>query len=631
MAIGKSFLVFGFWIFILLWPTSSKAGSAADILKLDSLEQKLESADSTEGLQILKQLSELSVQFAPGLTKYYLKKQLLYADALAIPEEQALARMHLAAFAGKTISQDTIVRLLEEALKYQKHAFSHLRHESANVSTSNGETKDHPFSWRSAFLWRMLLVFSFLLLPLGLVWMLYSSHKLKERYQKAQDQFGDFQANIFRQKQQLEAIIQERTSLLEEQLRETRAKDVELKKTLKRLKDASYLKNAFLSNMSHEIRTPLNGIIGFASLLETELAVMENQDLYSYASGIQQSGDRLLNLINNIIEISRIQANEIEVDLHPCDPAVIINNVCEPLVFTANEKSLKFKTKTQNLPHVIADNAKLMRVLHIILDNAVKYTNDGFVTLTTQTDFVNKELLIRVKDTGIGMDKSYMNFLFEAFRQENSGYSRPFQGAGLGLPLAKKLLDLMHGRILIQSEKNQGTTVDIFLPLAPDADQETTVEMPLKPIANAPEIGKLDIFIVEDDRMNRMVLQKILAKSGNITMAVDGNETMKIIGERYKKEHVFQVMLFDINLPAPWDGVKLMQQIRIDFPEYKFVPFIAQTAYAMAGDKERFLDAGFDDYIAKPVNKNELLTKIENQLNLKLAKPSNANILPDNI
>jgi len=106
---------------------------------------------------------------------------------------------------------------------------------------------------------------------------------------------------------------------------------------------------------------------------------------------------------------------------------------------------------------------------------------------------------------------------------------------------------------------------------------------------------------------------------------------MKIVGERYKKEHVFQVMLFDINLPAPWDGVKLMQQIRIDFPEYKFVPFIAQTAYAMAGDKERFLDAGFDDYIAKPVNKNELLTKIENQLNLKLVKPSNANILPDNV
>lgn len=126
--------------------------------------------------------------------------------------------------------------------------------------------------------------------------------------------------------------------------------------------------------------------------------------------------------------------------------------------------------------------------------------------------------------------------------------------------------------------------------------------------------GSLDIFIVEDDRMNRLVLQKMLNKAGTTTIAVDGDETMKIISERHKKGHVFQVMLFDINLPSPWDGIKLMKKIRSDYKEYRFVPFIAQTAYAMAGDKEKMLEAGFDDYIAKPISKNELLTIIKNQL-----------------
>jgi CheY-like chemotaxis protein len=139
------------------------------------------------------------------------------------------------------------------------------------------------------------------------------------------------------------------------------------------------------------------------------------------------------------------------------------------------------------------------------------------------------------------------------------------------------------------------------------------------PIPNAPEIGKLDIFIVEDDRMNRLVLQKILQKTGHITMAVDGEETLKIIRERHKKNHVFQVMLFDINLPSPWDGIQLMHKIKADFPVYKNIPFIAQTAYAMAGDREKMLNSGFDDYIAKPINKNELMTIIKNQLD-KLSK-----------
>jgi signal transduction histidine kinase len=143
----------------------------------------------------------------------------------------------------------------------------------------------------------------------------------------------------------VENKINKETQNLESELFKSRQKDKELKKALKRAEDANYLKNAFLANMSHEIRTPLNGIIGFSSLLETELALLENKELYEYASGIQQSGDRLLNLLTNIIDISRIEANDIEVELHPCDINEIIENVCDLYVFSANEKGLLLSTK----------------------------------------------------------------------------------------------------------------------------------------------------------------------------------------------------------------------------------------------------------------------------------------------
>ncbi len=592
--------------------------SPIDIMKLDSLERRAETADSTEKLILYQTLFEQSKATRPLLAMHYLKQQMAVADAMNHTSVQVDARLQIADLLYASGKNDSALYYLEEAVRLRRSELQPMQETRTGDDVAALLINPSGFSWKSAFLWKTLLIMSFLLLPLSVVLMLLFSHRIKEKYLKVQEDYGLFQQTVMKERQQLEGMIQERTNALEEQLRETRAKELELKKTLKRLTDASYLKNAFLANMSHEIRTPLNGIIGFASLLETELAMMEDKELYNYASGIQQSGDRLLNLINNIIEISRIQANEIDVELHPCQPSTIINNACEPLIFSANEKGLKFKTKLLETPQVIADESKLMRVLHIIIENAIKYTESGFVTVSTAIDPTGRDLIIRVKDTGIGMERSYMNYLFDAFRQENAGYSRPYQGAGLGLPLAKKLLDLMHGQITVQSEKGIGTTVEISLPLLVPAQPGTqVVEAEPKPLANAPEIGKLDIFVVEDDRMNRMVLQKLLARTGVITMAVDGAETMKIVSERHKKGHIFQVMLFDINLPAPWDGVKLLQQIRTDFPAYKQVPFIAQTAYAMAGDKERFLDAGFDDYIAKPVNKNELLTKIEQQLKLR--------------
>lgn len=353
---------------------------------------------------------------------------------------------------------------------------------------------------------------------------------------------------------------------------------------------------------------------------------MENEELYEYASGIQQSGERLLHLLNNIIDISRIEANDMDVSLSACSVNEIVKNVSELYSFKANDKGLKFNTKLNELPRALADEAKLTKIISDIIDNALKYTEKGFINVLTEYNEDKKHIAIIIKDTGIGIDNSYIEHIFEAFRQESLGYSRTYQGAGLGLPLAKRLIELMEGEILVDSSKGAGTTVHIHLKADVDrSDEEKSHESPLTKenieTGVAPPEGDLNIFIVEDDRMNRLVLTKMLKSYGKTVAAVDGEETIKIISDYSKKGFTFDIMLFDINLPAPWDGIKLMNEIKSRFKEYGRIPFIAQTAYAMTGDKERLLEAGFDNYIAKPVNKKELITMINNQL--KISKKLN--------
>ena len=411
--------------------------------------------------------------------------------------------------------------------------------------------------------------------------------------------------------------IKEKTLELEQKLIERQTIDNELKIALKNEEEANFLKNAFLANMSHEIRTPLNGIIGFSSLLETELSRMENQELFEYAIGIQQSGERLLHLLNNIIDISRIEANDLKVKLEPCNISQIITQVSELYSFKANEKGLRLNIQTLDTPPTLADDRILSRVLTDIIDNAIKYTERGFVNVSSGFDIDSKRVFIRIKDTGIGIDSAYLPNIFQAFRQESLGYSRAYQGAGLGLPLAHRLINLMNGEIIVDSVKGIGTTITVYLP----AEFSTISLKPLKNkvenssiLENSNLTNDIHIFIVEDDRMNRLVLKSMLQGKYKITMAEDGEETLKIIEKRYKEGETFDIMLFDINLPVPWDGVELMKVVKEKYKSYLNIPFVAQTAYAMTGDKERLLESGFDDYISKPLNQNRLISIINNNL-----------------
>ena len=435
-------------------------------------------------------------------------------------------------------------------------------------------------------------------------------------------------ANLKLQKfnDELQQAIMESTYERAIELEKTSNVISELRKTLKKAEEANYLKNAFLGTMSHQIRTPLSGIMGFSNILETELAVMGNEELYEFAKNIQEAGAKLMSLITNIIDISGIEANILELKITPCELNELVATVEKDFLIKAKDKGLIFKTKMgSSLPKVFADSENLIKSLNIVMDNAIQYTSKGFVTLSTTFDKSSNIATIEIKDKGIGIDKETLKLLTDSFDYSKHGSSLTYQGQGLGLILAHRLITLMNGSLDINSKQPGGTSVKINIPCSIGnpgvvsdlkSDKSEQEDSPETSMTSAPVFGKINIFVVEDDRMNRMVIEKMLKNTGEITTTIDGNDALKKLAKADSKNSKFDVMLLDMNLPSPWDGMTLMNEIRKKYPWTNNIPFIAQTAYAMAGDKDKYIDAGFNDYISKPINKNELITMIQKQLDL---------------
>lgn len=426
---------------------------------------------------------------------------------------------------------------------------------------------------------------------------------------------------------ELQQAIMERTYEKAIDLEKSSNEIVELRKSLRKAEEANYLKNAFLGTMSHQIRTPLSGIMGFSDMLETELAIKGNEDLYEFAKNIQEAGVKLMGLITNIMDISSIEANILDLKIVGCDLNELVATVEKDSLIKAKDKGLIFKTKFgAGMPDVFADSENLIKSIHIVLDNAIQYTTKGFVTLSTSFNSDENSGTIEIKDKGSGIDEETLKMLNDSFDYAKHGSSLTYQGHGLGLILAHRLITLMNGSLVISSKEAIGTSVKITIPCSKntvvksEAKKNSKIKSDEKIskalIMSAPELGRLKIFVVEDDRMNRMVIEKMLKNTGEITLAVDGEDALKKIGKADAKKIYYDVMLLDMNLPAPWDGMKLMNEIRKRYSWTINTPFIAQTAYAMAGDKDLYIDAGFNDYISKPINKNELLTMIQKQLEL---------------
>ncbi|MEF2231376.1 MAG: ATP-binding protein [Pseudodesulfovibrio sp.] len=368
---------------------------------------------------------------------------------------------------------------------------------------------------------------------------------------------------------------------------------------------ANKAKTEFLANMSHEIRTPLNGVMGMLQLLETTALGREQGE---YVSAAVKSCERLTHLLSDILDLSRVEAGKMMMSARPFHLKKVVVEVCRLFELTAEQAHLRMSCcMDASIPEVLlGDKLRIQQVLNNLVGNALKFTRSGEVRLEVlrqlPPDHEQFRILFIVSDTGIGVPDEKIAALFSPFTQVSAGYTRQFEGAGLGLAICKRLVNLMGGNIAIDSEAGVGTAVAVSLPLPP-VTEPAAERGGEGPFQASPAIG-LRVMVAEDDFVNCYAVRVMLEQSGfRVHTAGSGREAIRLLGE-----HAFDVVLMDVQMPD-MNGIEATEAIRRGEAGERCVaiPIVAMTAYAMPGDRERLLKSGMNAYVAKPLSKAALL------------------------
>jgi len=388
--------------------------------------------------------------------------------------------------------------------------------------------------------------------------------------------------------------------ILADSINKTRDKLFDLTERLRRKTREAIASNRakteFFANITHEIKTPLNAIIGFITILkETE----SNTQRLEYINIIEKSARDLLRILNDILDFSKIEHGKMQIESKPFNLRDEINQIINTFKAKAKEKNISITLEETNLNQTVTGDAlRLKQIIANLLSNAIKFSNEG-TTITIKTHYQDEEFCFSIKDEGIGIPEDKQKIILKPFVQADSSATKQFDGTGLGLAISSKLIELMGGKLNLESKENEGSTFFFCLPLK--LHQETKNEENLNH-------NRKSILIVDDNKSNRMLLNIILKKIGCKTdEAQNGKEAI----EKFK-ENEYSIILMDENMPEI-NGLKATKIIREIEKErhLKHTPIIVITANAVKNEREKFIKAGADEYITKPIDKNKLLNTLK--------------------
>jgi signal transduction histidine kinase/ActR/RegA family two-component response regulator len=381
---------------------------------------------------------------------------------------------------------------------------------------------------------------------------------------------------------------------------------LELIKAKIKAEEGDRLKSSFLANLSHEIRTPMNAINGFTDLI-LNTTTSESEKL-EYLNVIEKSGKNLVGIIDDLIEMSKIESNQLTPNLTVINLDSLVTELYETVKVTIHNKDIDFRLiKSQDTPkfNIITDDIKLKQVIINLLTNAIKFTEKGLVTFGFKIDEENGLINFTVKDTGLGIDEDNHKNIFDRFKRVDSDISIKVGGLGLGLAISKAYIDLLGGTISLDSKVGEGSTFYFSIPLEYSKTEHITV----KPVNNVDVVKSEEetILIAEDDNINFLLFQKMMQyKNYKIIRAINGQEAVDIC---LNKPNI-DLVLMDIKMPI-MTGFEALEQIR---PMRPNLPIIAQTAYSSSDDKIKIEEAGFNGYITKPLNRDILFELINKYL-----------------